>query len=124
MNTEQPSDSSRRRFLGHSVVGLSAVASLTVSAESNAAPSPDKVTNMSPDQLRAQLVTCLGGPWPRACPLKPEHRETIQKDGYRVESLTYEVEPGDRVPAMLLVPNHVSAKNPAPAIAIWHQHAG
>ncbi len=76
------------------------------------------------EKLRDQLVACLGGPWPEPPPLKPELRETIAGDGYRIESLTYEVEPGDRVPAMLLIPDGVSATSPAPAVAVWHQHAG
>lgn len=79
---------------------------------------------MTPEQLRAQLVDCLGGPWPDPCPLRPQLREIVHKDGYRIESLSYEVEPGDRVPAMLLIPDHVSEQKPAAAIAVWHQHAG
>ncbi len=79
---------------------------------------------MTIEKLRSQLVTCLGGPWPEPPPLRPELRETIPGDGYRIESLTYEVEPGDRVPAMLLIPDGVSATSPAPAVAVWHQHAG
>lgn len=74
--------------------------------------------------LRNKLLECLGGPWPEPCPLRPKLRETIQEDGYRIESLTYEVELEDRVPALLLVPNGVDASQPAPAIAAWHQHAG
>jgi dienelactone hydrolase len=76
------------------------------------------------DTLRQQLVTCLGGPWPEPCPLDPGHRKTIRKDGYRIESLTYAVEEGYRVPAMLLVPDGVDEKKPAAAVAVWHQHAG
>ena len=79
---------------------------------------------MTAEQLRKKLVECLGGPWPQPCPLRPKERETIQRVGYRIESLSYEVEPGDRVPAMLLVPDGVTADTPAPAIAVWHQHAG
>ncbi|MGE0376173.1 MAG: dienelactone hydrolase family protein, partial [Planctomycetaceae bacterium] len=30
----------------------------------------------------------------------------------------------DRVPAMLLVPDGVTATSPAPAVAVWHHHAG
>lgn len=81
-------------------------------------------TPMKPDSFRDKLLECLGGPWPRPCPLKVELRETIIKDGYRIESLSYEVEPGDRVPALLLVPDGVDADHPAPAIAVWHQHNG
>lgn len=72
--------------------------------------------------LREKLLECLGGPWPEPCDLRPVVRETIRKDGYRIESVTYEVEPGDRVPALLLVPDGVDATHPAPAIAVWHQH--
>jgi dienelactone hydrolase len=72
--------------------------------------------------LRAKLLRCLGGPWPEPCPLRPKLRETIRKDGYRIESVTYEVEPGDRVPAFVLIPDGVDAKHPAPAVAVWHQH--
>ncbi|MBM3860232.1 MAG: hypothetical protein FJ395_11350 [Verrucomicrobia bacterium] len=71
---------------------------------------------------RATLLRCLGGPWPEPCSLRPKLRKIIQKDGYRIESVTYEVEPGDRVPAFVLIPNGVDAKHPAPAVAVWHQH--
>lgn len=58
------------------------------------------------------------------CDLRPRSRGVQQKDGYRIESLTYEVEPGDRVPALLLVPDGVGPASPAPAICVWHQHNG
>lgn len=124
MSEEERSDSSRRRFLKRTVAGATVAANLAVSGESEAAPETERVADMSSDQLRSQLVACLGGPWPQPCPLRPELRETIQKDGYRIESLTYEVEPGDRVPAMLLIPDGVSESQPVPGIAVWHQHAG
>jgi len=56
--------------------------------------------------------------------LKPNVIDKIQKDGFRIETITYEVEPGDRVPALLLVPDGASRDRPAPGIGIWHQHAG
>ncbi|NUQ65117.1 MAG: dienelactone hydrolase family protein [Pirellulales bacterium] len=74
--------------------------------------------------LREKLLECLGGPWPEACDLRPVLREKIQKDGYRIESIAYQVEPEDSVPAMLLVPDGVDANHPAPAVAVWHQHNG
>ncbi|NOX99099.1 MAG: hypothetical protein GXP30_05090 [Verrucomicrobia bacterium] len=74
--------------------------------------------------MKTALGNCLGGDWPQTGDLKPKIRETIQKDGYRIESLTYEVEPGDVVPAMLLIPDGVDGNNAAPAVAIWHQHGG
>ena len=70
---------------------------------------------MEPEDLREKLLQCLGGPWPDPCKLRPVTRDTTPMDGYRIESLTYEVEPGDRVPALLLVPDGVDAANPAPA---------
>ncbi len=121
---ERTTDVSRRCFLNGAAVGASALASASVWNHVQAREISNKGKNMTPDQLRAQLVECLGGAWPKPSPLKPKLRETIQKEGYRIESLNYEVESGDRVPAMLLVPDHVTAKKPAPAIAVWHQHAG
>lgn len=128
MNKENPAVSSRRLFLQRTVIGASLVSgtglAATVNAETNDAPTQANEMKLTTAQLRAKLVECLGGAWPKPGPLKPQLRETIQKEGYRIESLTYEVEPGDRVPAMLLVPDHVSDTHPVPAIAIWHQHAG
>lgn len=112
-----PSDS-RRAFLKRSSAGAA------IGAVSAAGSAPQAASAPPALDLRGQLVSCLGGPWPKPCPLQPKHRETIQKDGYRIESLSYEVEKGDRVPAMLLVPDKVDRNNPAPAIAIWHQHNG
>jgi len=79
---------------------------------------------MEVKELKEKLLQCLGGPFPEPCELKPEIREITQKDGYRIESLTYKVEPNDRVPALLLVPDGINANNPVSAVAIWHQHAG
>ena len=79
---------------------------------------------MSANDFRAKLQECLGGPWPEPCDLKPRLRETIRKEGYRIESVTYEAEPGDAVPAMLLVPDGIDANHPAPAVALCHQHNG
>ncbi len=79
---------------------------------------------MIASQRKQRLLECLGGPWPEPCPLRPELRQTVPAHGYRLESVTYEAEPGDRVPAWLLVPQGVDADHPAPAIAVWHQHNG
>lgn len=79
---------------------------------------------MLPQELRNKLLECLGGPWPDPCDLKPQCHEVIHKDGYRIETVSYQSEPGDRVPALLLVPHGVNDVNPAPAVAVWHQHNG
>ncbi len=76
-------------------------------------------------EMRDRLLECLGGEWPQSGPLRVETTAaTIVKNGYRIESLSYEAELSDRVPAFLLVPDGVDADHPAPAIAVWHQHGG
>ena len=110
----------RRSFLAGSVVGAMVASGFEIPVtaergEKNVAAAGD---------LRERLLECLGGPWPQPCDLRPMVREIIRKDSYRLESVTYEVEPGDRVPAMLLVPDGVDANHPAPAVAVWHQHRG
>ena len=79
---------------------------------------------MAAVDFRERLLAGLGGPWPDPCELKPVLRETIRKEGYRIESITYEAEPGDKIPAMLLVPDAATKARPAPGICVWHQHAG
>lgn len=74
--------------------------------------------------LRDHLLRCLGGPWPEPCALRPQCDAVIQMAGYRIETVSYEVQPNDRVPALLLVPDGVTPERPAPAIAVWHQHNG
>ena len=79
---------------------------------------------MQPNALKKKLLECLGGPWPEPGPLNVQLRETISKKGYRIEALTYEAEPDDLVPALILIPDGVTQENPAPAVAVWHQHNG
>jgi dienelactone hydrolase len=77
---------------------------------------------MEPTIFRQHLFQCLGGPWPDPGPLNATIEEVSQENGYRVESVTYEAEAGDRVPAILLVPDSASEEAPAAAVAVWHQH--
>jgi dienelactone hydrolase len=80
---------------------------------------------MAAVDFREKLLQGLGGAWPAPGDLKPKQTAPpVQKDGYRLESITYEAEPGDPIPAYLLVPDGVNAQNPAPAVAVWHQHNG
>ncbi|MBD3183044.1 hypothetical protein GF312_12185 [Candidatus Poribacteria bacterium] len=79
---------------------------------------------MEANELREKLLECLGDSWPEPCDLQPEICKIIPKDGYRMEYITYQVEPGDRVPAYVLIPDGIDAVNTAPAVAIWHQHNG
>jgi len=74
--------------------------------------------------FRKRLLECLGGDWPKPGPLRAQLGEVVQKETYRIEFVSYEVEPQDRVPALLLVPEGADARHPAPAVALWHQHNG
>ncbi len=131
MSDQEPEN--RRGFLARATAGsaLACGAGHWLDAGQTATAAPDlpqpagaaPVANET-ETLRQRLVECLGGPWPEPGPLRVELRETIRRPGYRIESLSYEVEPGDRVPAMLLIPDGVTATSPAPAVAIWHQHNG
>lgn len=79
---------------------------------------------MAVADFRDKLLAGLGGDWPEPCPLQPRVTESTQHDGYRIETLSYAVEPDDRVPALLLVPDGVNKAKPAPGICVWHQHNG
>lgn len=79
---------------------------------------------MASVDFREQLLRCLGGPWPEPGPLNARLRERIEKPGYVIESVSYDAEPGDSIPALLLIPDGASAGRPAPGICVWHQHAG
>jgi dienelactone hydrolase len=74
--------------------------------------------------FRDKLSASLGGPWPQPCDLRPRLEKGEPKDGYRLETVSYEVEPGERVTSFLLLPDGASASRPAPAVCVWHQHAG
>ena len=76
------------------------------------------------DFLKVKLLECLGGPWPSPCSLEPEWGQPMRRDGYTITRVTYQVEPNDRVPALLLVPDGVNEHKPAPGILVWHQHNG
>lgn len=79
---------------------------------------------MAAADFRDQLLKCLGGPWPDAPQLKERVESVEAKDGYRLETVSYEVESGERVTSFLLVPEQASSNRPAPGICVWHQHAG
>ncbi|MCM8531639.1 MAG: acetylxylan esterase [Lentisphaeraceae bacterium] len=111
----------RRDFLkGTSVLGGLSLVTGCYGAENVSA----KVEEKPMKGFKENLLDCLGGPWPEGGDLKPQITKTEKKDGYRLEHLDYEVEEGDRVKAIMLIPDGVSASKPAPAVAVWHQHNG
>ncbi len=76
------------------------------------------------DYLLEKYLDCLGGALPEHISREVVIRETIRKDGYRIESLIYKVEEGEKIPALLLIPDEATSSNPVPGIAGWHQHNG
>jgi dienelactone hydrolase len=110
----------RRDFIKSTT--LAAGASAVVGVENKVSAKPGQ--SVTKNTFRKKLLEGLGGPWPEGGDLKPRLLKTEQKDGYRLEWITYELEDGDHCPAILLVPDGVDDKSPAPAVAIWHQHAG
>lgn len=79
---------------------------------------------MAAVDFKERLLAGLGGEFPSPGPLNPTLLKTERKDGYTLRWITYESEPGDRIPAILMVPDDVDKSNPAPAVCIWHQHNG
>ena len=75
-------------------------------------------------ELRSRLLECLGGDWPDPCELAPKVSREEQRNGYRLLWVDYAVEPSDRVPAILMIPDGVTPASPAAGVAVWHQHAG
>ncbi len=116
----------RRDFLKtNMLLGLgSAVAGISCSNISESGNDHSNAQVPMTESLLSKYQQCLGGPFPEPGPLKTEVHETIRKEGYRIELLSYEVQPGDRVPAFLLIPDQVTSEQPAPGIAVWHQHNG
>jgi len=74
--------------------------------------------------FREKLQACLGGPWPEPGPLNAVTLESTERDGYRLEKVRYDVEPGESVAAYVLIPSGASATKKAPGICVWHQHNG
>lgn len=79
---------------------------------------------MASADFRDRLLAGLGGSWPEPCALNAKILDKQAAKGFRIEKLTFEAEPGDAIPSLLLVPDGVSADKPAPGICIWHQHNG
>lgn len=75
-------------------------------------------------EFRERLLAGLGGPFPEFGPLDAKTLKSEKREGYELRWVTYEGEPHDTIPAILLIPDGVNAKNPAPAVCVWHQHNG
>lgn len=111
--------SSRRNFFASSVLGTATAFFIKNSASDALAD-----TLQNPEARKKILQQCLGGPWPISGPLEAKIEKSEQKDRHRLLRISYLVEPQERIAAWLLIPDKVNERNKAPAICLWHQHAG
>ena len=114
----------RRAFIQGSVLTTSTV----LAAPCVSANTPEEVADPQPktpmSEFRKHLLSGLGGEWPSAPPLHARVSDSSQQKGFTLHTLKYDSEPGDAIPAYLLIPDGVTADRPAPAVAVWHQHNG
>jgi len=73
--------------------------------------------------LRTKLVDAIGG-FPERTPLNAKIWQTVPRDGYRIEKLTFESRPGLYVTGLLYLPDSAKFKAPYPAILIPCGHSG
>lgn len=72
--------------------------------------------------LTRERLRALLGAFPAAAPLEPEVIERTDLGDVVREKVCFQVEPGERVPAYVLVPKNRTAAGPA--VLCLHQHAG
>jgi dienelactone hydrolase len=114
----------RRNFLKSNVLGAIWAA---FTGFPGMAASLGNRTNLAETDMKSLLnsyLQCLGGPFPEAVPLLPEIISTSRKKSYRIETVAYAVQSGERVTALLLIPDGANEINPVPGTAVWHQHNG
>lgn len=73
--------------------------------------------------FRDVMVRLLGR-WPERCALDAVVEERVELGDVTRERVTYQVEPGERVPAYLFLPSRLSAGERRAGIFAHHQHAG
>ncbi len=62
------------------------------------------------------------GPFPEKTPLNPKIVEILDKDGYKMEKLYFESQPGFYVTAALFIPDNLKGKTPAVIYCSGHSH--
>jgi dienelactone hydrolase len=72
--------------------------------------------------LKKQLTQLMGGMPNRRTPLNAETVEVVEEGSLICEKVIYETEPGESVPAYVLIPKN--RKGPTPAVFCHHQHGG
>ncbi len=101
--------------------------SLAAGALAQTSPTPAQIpvmTSSDPGTLRSQLQSCLGGPWPEGGPLDVRVHSSESTPDFARLKVSYRLDAESNCPAYLLIPQGVTTENPAPGIAVWHQHNG
>jgi dienelactone hydrolase len=71
-----------------------------------------------------ELITRLMGRWPEAAPLEARVEERVDLGDIVRERVSYQVEPGERVPAYFFLPGDLQPGARRAGIFAPHQHAG
>lgn len=64
------------------------------------------------ESVREKLHEVVG-PFPEKTPLNPQTTRTVQKEGYKIEHVVFESQPGFFVSSSLFIPDAISGKAPA-----------
>lgn len=75
------------------------------------------------DQIRENLQKIFG-PFPEKTPLNAEVQRIIEKDGYKIEHIIFESQPGFYVTSSLYLPNDLDEKSPAILYLSGHTQEG
>lgn len=84
-----------------------------------------KAFNAHRAMLREKTIAAIGG-FPEKTPLNPKIHDTVVRDGYKIEKITFESRPGVHVTALLYLPDEAKFKPPYPGVILpcGHSHNG
>ena len=91
-------------------------------ADFEARTTPEQIVACQ-EQLRERLWQVLGGPPPRT-PLNARATGKVQRDGYVVEKVIFESQPGLHVTALLFLPDAARFRPPYPGVVVPVGHTG
>ena len=74
------------------------------------------------DQIKETLLEIVG-PFPEKTPLNAKTLRTIEKDGYRIEHIVYESQPGFYVTSSMFIPDGLRKKSKAPVVIYCSGHS-
>jgi len=70
-----------------------------------------------------ETLSDMVGPFPEKTPLNAKIQRIIEKDGYRIEHLVYESQPGFYVTASMFIPGGLKKKSKAPVVIYCSGHS-